>query len=50
MNGYWRLARAHHDHGTVDRALRETLGMGQPEFEREWRKYLRDKYSADPGR
>ncbi len=50
MNGYWRLARAHRDHGTVDRALRAALGVGQPEFEREWRKYLRGKYGTDPGR
>jgi hypothetical protein len=50
MNGYWRLARAHRDHDTVVQALRATLGVGRSEFEREWRKYLRDKYGTDPKR
>gem|GEM_PF-953584 len=48
LDGYWRLARAHRRYGSVDRPFREALGTGRPEFEREWLRFVRDKYDSDP--
>jgi len=45
MDGYWKLVRAFDKQQNLDKALQEAFGISYEQFNKDWRAWLKQKYS-----
>ncbi|MEO7910614.1 MAG: hypothetical protein ABIV47_13270 [Roseiflexaceae bacterium] len=45
MDGYWKLVRAFDKQQNLDKALQEAFGVSYKQFDKDWRAWLKQKYS-----
>jgi hypothetical protein len=45
MDGYWKLVQAYDKQQNLDKALQEAFGISYDQFDKDWRAWLKQKYS-----